>query len=178
MRSIDDLDVQGMRVLVRVDFNVPLQEGADGELQVSDDSRIAGALDTIRELRERGARIVLVSHLGRPKGKRDPKLSLAPVAVRLAELTGAPVKLAGEVVGPETRAATEALAPGEVLLLENVRFEPGEEQNDPAFARELAELADMYVNDAFGTAHRAQASPRASLTCCPTPPGACSNARC
>ena len=158
MRSIDELDVQGKRVLVRVDFNVPLHEGSDGSPEVSDDTRIAAAMDTIRELRERGARVVLVSHLGRPKGKRDPKLSLAPVAARLAELTGAPVNLAPGVVGPAVLAATEALAPGQILLLENVRFEPGEERNDPAFAGELAELADLYVNDAFGTAHRAQAS--------------------
>ncbi len=158
MRSIDDLEVQGKRVLVRVDFNVPLHEGADGSLQVADDTRLAGSLPTIGELRERGARIVLVSHLGRPHGKADPALSLAPVAARLSELTGAPVRLAPAVVGPEVRALTEALEPGEMLLLENVRFEPGEEQNDPAFAASLAELGDIYVNDAFGTAHRAQAS--------------------
>jgi phosphoglycerate kinase len=158
MRSIDDLDVRGRRVLVRVDFNVPLHDGPDGSPEVADDTRIAAALDTIRELRERGARLVLVSHLGRPKGERDSRLSLAPVAARLAELTGAPVTLAPAVVGEQVKALTEDLAPGEILLLENVRFEPGEEQNDPAFARSLAELADLYVNDAFGTAHRAQAS--------------------
>jgi phosphoglycerate kinase len=158
MRSIDELDVQGRRVLVRVDFNVPLHEGADGSPQVADDTRIIAALPTIRELRERGARIVLVSHLGRPKGERDPKLSLAPVATRLAELAGVPVKLSPDVVGEQARRMTEALAPGEILMLENVRFEAGEERNDPAFAHSLAELADVYVNDAFGTAHRAQAS--------------------
>jgi phosphoglycerate kinase len=158
MRSIGDLDVQGRRVLVRVDFNVPLQEGPGGTPQVADETRIRAALATIRELRERGARLVLVSHLGRPKGKHDPALSLAPVATRLAELIGAPVALAPAVVGEEVRELTEALAPGDVLMLENVRFEEGEERNDPAFAASLAELADLYVNDAFGTAHRAAAS--------------------
>jgi phosphoglycerate kinase len=158
MRSIDDLDVQGRRILVRVDFNVPLHEGPDGTPQVADETRITAALPTIRELRERGARLVLVSHLGRPKGKHDPALSLAPVAARLAELIGAPVSLAPGVVGEKVRALTETLAPGEILMLENVRFEEGEERNDPGFARSLAELADLYVNDAFGTAHRAAAS--------------------
>ena len=158
MRSIDDLDVQGRRILVRVDFNVPLHEGPDGTPQVADDTRITAALGTIRELRERGARLVLVSHLGRPKGRRDPALSMAPVAVRLSELIGAPVALAPGVAGDEVRKMTEALAPGEILMLENVRFEAGEERNDPAFASSLAELADLYVNDAFGTAHRAAAS--------------------
>ncbi len=158
MRSIDDLDVQGRRVLVRVDFNVPLHEGPDGSPQVADETRITAALPTIRELRERGARLVLVSHLGRPKGKHDPALSLAPVAARLSELIEAPVALAPGVVGDEVREMTEALAPGEIMMLENVRFEPGEESNDPAFAGSLAELADLYVNDAFGTAHRAAAS--------------------
>ena len=158
MRSIDDLDVDGRRVLVRVDFNVPLTQGPDGEPAVADDTRIVASLPTIEELRSRGARLVLVSHLGRPKGKPDPSLSMAPVAKRLAELTGAKVKLAPGVCGEEVRRESEALAPGDMLLLENVRFEPGEEANDPAFARCLAELADVYVNDAFGTAHRAQAS--------------------
>ncbi|MGO9490211.1 MAG: phosphoglycerate kinase [Solirubrobacteraceae bacterium] len=158
MRSIDDLDVHGRRVLVRVDFNVPLAEGEQGEMVVADDTRIHAVLPTIEELRRRGGRLVLVSHLGRPKGTPDPKLSLAPVARRLAELTGAPVRLAPGVAGPEVAALTRKLGDGEMLLLENVRFEPGEEANDPAFARSLAELADVYVNDAFGTAHRAQAS--------------------
>ena len=158
MRSIDDLDVQGRRVLVRVDFNVPLHQGPDGTPQVADETRITAALPTIRELRARGARLVLVSHLGRPKGKHDPALSLAPVAKRLAELIGAPVALAPAVVGEQVREMTEALAPGEIVMLENVRFEAGEERNDPAFASSLAELADLYVNDAFGTAHRAAAS--------------------
>ena len=158
MRSIDDLDVRGRRVLVRVDFNVPLGQRPDGTTAVADDTRIRASLPTIEELRRDGARLVLVSHLGRPKGKTDPKLSMAPVAARLAELTGADVTLAPGVCGEAVVRAAEQLADGQILLLENVRFEPGEEANDPAFSRCLAELADLYVNDAFGTAHRAQAS--------------------
>jgi phosphoglycerate kinase len=166
MRSIDDLDVHGKRVLVRVDFNVPLDANVDavrgpaagGVPLVSDDTRIAAALATIEELRERGARLVLVSHLGRPKGKRVPELSMAPVADRLRELTGAKVTLAPAVVGDEVMALAEALRDGEILVLENVRFEPGETSNDPEFAKELAALADVYVDDAFGVAHRAHAS--------------------
>jgi len=154
VRSLGDLDVAGRRVLVRVDFNVPL----DGDGQISDDTRIRGSLPTIESLRERGARLILVSHLGRPKGKVVAELSLAPVAARLSELLGVPVKLAPAVVGEAVRELAENLADGEVLLLENVRFEPGEEANDPQLARELAELAELYVNDAFGVAHRAHAS--------------------
>jgi phosphoglycerate kinase len=162
MRSIDDLDVHGRRVLVRVDFNVPL--GADGDVAaggvplVSDDTRIAAALATIEELRARGARLVLVSHLGRPGGRRVPELSLAPVADRLRELTGAKVTLAPAVVGGEVTALAQELRDGDILVLENVRFEPGETRNDPELARELAALADLYVDDAFGVAHRAHAS--------------------
>ena len=158
MRTIDDLDVHGHRVLVRVDFNVPLATDPGGEVEVADDTRIRAALPTIAELRARGARIVLVSHLGRPKGHVDPALSMAPVAARLRELTGVEVVLAPAVVGPQVRALTERLGDGEVLLLENVRFEPGETENDPALARALAELAEVYVDDAFGAAHRAHAS--------------------
>jgi len=158
MRSIEDLDVRGRRVLVRVDFNVPLATGADGAPVVADDTRIVAALDTIEQLRSRGARLVLVSHLGRPKGAPEEGLSMAPVAARLSELTGAPVTLAPAVVGSEVVALTRSLGDGEMLLLENVRFEPGEKRNDPDFARALAELADLYVNDAFGAAHRAHAS--------------------
>jgi phosphoglycerate kinase len=158
MRSLDDLDVARKRVLVRVDFNVPLRERADGKLEVADDTRILAALPTIEELRARGARLVLVSHLGRPDGHRDPRLSMAPVAERLRELAGAPVRLAPEVVGERVKAMADALHDGELLLLENVRFEPGETSNDPEFARALAELADAYVNDAFGVSHRAHAS--------------------
>jgi phosphoglycerate kinase len=153
VKTLLDLgDLDGKRVLVRVDFNVPLKDGA-----VSDDLRIRAALPTIEELRGRGARLVLVSHLGRPK-QREPELSLAPVAERLSELIGAPVKLAPDVIGDDVRAEVDALAPGGVLLLENVRYEPGETNNDPELAHELASLADAYVNDAFGAAHRAHAS--------------------
>ena len=153
MKTLGDLgDVDGKRVLVRVDFNVPLDDGA-----VSDDTRIRAALPTIEELRRRGARLVLVSHLGRPKD-RDPALSLRPVAERLAELTDAEVKLAPGVIGDEVRALADDVTPGNILLLENVRYEPGETDNDPELAGALAELADAYVNDAFGAAHRAHAS--------------------
>jgi phosphoglycerate kinase len=153
VRTLQDLGgVDGKRVLVRVDFNVPLDQGA-----VADDTRIRAALPTIEELRGRGARLVLVSHLGRPKA-REPEFSMRPVADRLAELTDADVTLAPGVVGDDVRALADDLAPGSVLLLENVRYEPGETANDPELAAALAELADLYVNDAFGAAHRAHAS--------------------
>jgi phosphoglycerate kinase len=158
VRSIDDLDVHGRRVLVRLDFNVPLAKGAGGEIEIADDARIRAALPTIEELRGKDARLVLVSHLGRPKREFEPGLSLAPIATRLSELTGAEVRLAPGVVGERVRALTERLGEGELLLLENVRFEEGETDNDPTFACALAELADVYVNDAFGAAHRAHAS--------------------
>jgi phosphoglycerate kinase len=158
MRSIDDLDVSGRRVLMRVDFNVPLGEGPDGARIVADDTRISSALPTIEELRGRGARLILVSHLGRPKGERVQSLSMAPVAARLRELTGADVTLAPDVVGERVAELANGLADGQILLLENVRFEPGETKNDPDLARALAQLADIYVNDAFGTAHRAHSS--------------------
>ncbi|MBV8430144.1 MAG: phosphoglycerate kinase [Solirubrobacterales bacterium] len=153
MKTLDDLgDIAGKRVLVRVDFNVPLKNGA-----VADDTRIRAALPTIKELLDRDARLVLVSHLGRPKD-REPELSIRPVADRLAELSGADVTLAPDVVGDEVKAFTENLNPGQVLVLENVRFEPGETKNDPQLAAALASLADVYVDDAFGAAHRAHAS--------------------
>jgi phosphoglycerate kinase len=151
--SVRDAEVKGRRVLVRVDFNVPL---ADGE--VADDMRIQAALPTIELLRERGAALVLVSHLGRPGGKPDPALSMAPVAKRLGELLGIEVKQASGVIEGEIDLHCGALGPGDVLLLENVRFEPGETENDPKLAESLAQLADLYVNDAFGAAHRAHAS--------------------
>ncbi len=158
MRSIDQLDVRGRRVLVRVDFNVPMAKDEQGTPRVADDTRIVQALPTIEELRGRGARLVLVSHLGRPEGRPEADLSLAPVVERLRELTGSPVTLAPEVVGSRARALAEALCDGEMLVLENVRFQPGETADDPEFARALGELADAYVNDAFGAAHRAHAS--------------------
>jgi phosphoglycerate kinase len=151
--SVRDADVAGRRVLVRVDFNVPLEGGV-----VADDTRIRAALPTIELLRERGAAIVLVSHLGRPQGKPDPALSMRPVGVHLAQLLGTEVHQAAEVVGGDVETMAGGLGPGEVLLLENVRFEPGETENDPVLAGALAELADLYVNDAFGAAHRAHAS--------------------
>jgi phosphoglycerate kinase len=156
VRTISDLgDLEGKRVLVRVDFNVPLDGG-----EVADDTRVRAAMPTIEELRRRGAAVVLVSHLGRPKD-REPELSLRPVAARLGQLLGAEVKLAPEPVGAEAARLARALAPGEVMLLENIRFEPGETNNDAAVARQLADLADVYVDDAFGAAHRAHASTEA-----------------
>ena len=152
--SITDLNLDGKRVFMRVDFNVPL-EASGG---VGDDTRIRAALPTIQYALERGAKLVLASHLGRPKGKPDPKYSLRPAAQRLSELLGQETPLAPDSIGPESRAMVEALKPGKPLMLENVRFHAGEEKNDPEYARGLAELADLYVNDAFGTAHRAHAS--------------------
>jgi len=152
MRRLDEVPLDGRRVLVRVDFNVPLEDG-----RIVEDTRIRAALPTIAYLREHGAKVILASHLGRPKGP-DPKLSLAPVARHLAELTDAHVELAQDVVGPSAQALARGLAPGEILVLENVRFEPGETANDPALAQAFAALADVYVNDAFGSAHRAHAS--------------------
>src|SRR6202161_230381 len=158
MRSLNQLDVQGKRVLVRVDFNVPMATEESGSPTVADDTRIVQALPTIEELRAHGAKLVLVSHLGRPEGRPEADLSLAPVVERLRELTGAHITLAPEVVGPHALALAEALKDGEILVLENVRFMPGETANDPELARALADLADVYVNDAFGAAHRAHAS--------------------
>jgi phosphoglycerate kinase len=152
--SIRDLQMTGERVFIRVDFNVPLERGI-----VGDDTRIRETLPTLRLAIERGARLVVASHLGRPKGKVDPKYSLAPVAARLRELLGKPVGFAPDCVGPETEAKTKSLRDGDVLLLENVRFHPEEEANDPEFSRQLASLCDqMFVCDAFGSAHRAHAS--------------------
>lgn len=153
-KSVSDLAVSGKKVLLRCDFNVPLT----AERTISDDKRIREALPTIRTLLDGGAAVILCSHLGRPKGERNLKYSLAPVAARLTELLGRPVALADDVVGESARAMAAALQPGEVMLLENVRFEAGEEKNDRALSQAFAALADLYVNDAFGTAHRAHAS--------------------
>jgi phosphoglycerate kinase len=153
LRTLDHLDVEGKRVLLRVDFNVPM-EGS----RIVDDSRIQQSLPTFRELLRRGAAVVVATHIDRPGGKVDPALSVRPTADRLAELLGIAVEVAPDVRGAQTQAMAHRLTPGEVLMLENVRFEPGEESNDPAFAAQLAALADCYVNDAFGTAHRAHAS--------------------
>ena len=152
-RSVEEIDARDKKVLVRVDFNVPLEDG-----RIGDDTRVRAALPTIEALRKQGARLILVSHLGRPDGRPVEQLSLKPVAERLSELLGAPVATAADCVGLAAQRAVDALRPGEVLLLENVRFHAEEEQNDPAFAKQLASLADLYVNDAFGTAHRAHAS--------------------
>jgi phosphoglycerate kinase len=152
-RGLDALEVAGRRVLCRVDFNVPLQDGA-----ISDDTRIRAALPTIALLCERGARVILCAHLGRPKGKPDPAASLQPVREHLADLLGRPVAWAGDCIGPVAEQAVADLRDGDVLLLENLRFHAGETANEPAFAAALAQLADVYVNDAFGAAHRAHAS--------------------
>src|SRR3712207_6464554 len=151
-RSVRDLDVSGKRVLVRVDFNVPIKDG-----EVTDDTRIQRALPTIRYLLEQGARPVLISHLGRPKGEPDPKYAMDPVAKRLEELLGEPVKKLDAATGPESEEALNDLDKG-VVLLENSRFYPGETKNDPEFSEQLASLADLYVDDAFGAAHRAHAT--------------------
>ena len=154
---IEDLQVKGKRVLVRVDFNVPLEE-SEGGVTVGDDRRIQESLPTIRWLARHGARTVLMSHLGRPKGKPDPKQGMAPVAARLTELLGTPVAVAPDCIGAPVKAMVDRLKDGEILLLENLRFHAEEEKNDTEFAKGLAALGDLYVNDAFGTAHRAHAS--------------------
>ena len=153
-KTIEDINPQGKRVLVRCDFNVK----QDDNLNITDDKRIVAALPTIKYLMDKGARVILCSHLGRPKGEVNPKFSLAPVAARLSEHLGVEVKMASDVVGESAKALSASLKDGEVMLIENVRFHKEEEKNDPAFAKELASLAELYVNDAFGTAHRAHAS--------------------
>jgi phosphoglycerate kinase len=152
-KTVADVDVKGKRVLMRVDFNVPL-EGS----RITDDRRIAQALPTIKNVLDRGGRLILMSHLGRPKGGPEPKYSLKPAADRLGELLHKPVKFANESIGPEIEKQSRELKDGEVLLLENVRFHKEEEKNDPNFAQQLAKLGDVYINDAFGTAHREHAS--------------------
>jgi phosphoglycerate kinase len=155
--SIRELDLKGRSVFMRVDFNVPLDEAG----AITDDTRIRASMPSIQYALERGARLILASHLGRPKGKPNPKMSLRPVATRLSELLGKPVKFVADCVGPEAQSAAAALQDGGVLLLENLRFHPEEEKNDPNFARQLAKLANLFVMDAFGSAHRAHASTEA-----------------
>ncbi len=152
-KTIEDIDVSGKKVLVRCDFNVPLDNGT-----ITDDKRIRESLKTIQYLVDHNAKVILCSHLGRPKGEFNLKYSLAPVAKRLSELLGKDVAMASDVIGPDAKAKAAALKDGDVMLLENVRFHKEEEKNDPAFAKELASLAEIYVNDAFGTSHRAHAS--------------------
>ncbi|WP_295865326.1 phosphoglycerate kinase [uncultured Oscillibacter sp.] len=154
-KTVQDVDVHGKKVLLRCDFNVP-QDKETGA--ITSDKRIVAALPTIRYLLENGAAVIACSHLGKPKGERKPELSLAPVAKRLSELLDRPVLFAADTVGPDAKAKAAALKPGEILLLENTRFEPGETKNDPALAKELASLAELFVSDAFGTVHRAHAS--------------------
>ena len=153
-KTIEDIQVTGKKVLVRCDFNVPMDENK----VITDENRLRGALPTIKYLMEHGAKVILCSHLGRPKGEFNMKYSLKPVADRLSQLLGTDVKMAEDVIGPSARKLASELNDGEVMLLENVRFHKEEEKNDPAFSKELASLAEMYVNDAFGTAHRAHAS--------------------
>jgi phosphoglycerate kinase len=158
-KTIRDVDFKKKRAFVRVDFNVPLKDGGAGSPRtVTDDTRIRASLPTIHYLLNAGAAVILASHLGRPKGGPDPKFSLAPAAARLSELIGKPVKLVPDCVGTVAEEAAAAMTPGDVVLLENVRFHPEEEKNDPTFAQKLSVLADIYVNDAFGSAHRAHAS--------------------
>lgn len=164
--TVRDVDVAGKRVLVRVDFNVPLKDGF-----VADDTRIRAALPTIAYLRERGAKVVLMSHLGRPKDGPDPALTMDPVALRLGELLAAPVRKVDELAGPGVEAAVEAMQPGDVLLLENSRFDKREKKNDPALVQELARLGDLFVNDAFSAAHRAHVTTAGLAEVLPTVAG-------
>ncbi|MGH7016391.1 MAG: phosphoglycerate kinase [Caulobacteraceae bacterium] len=156
IRSLDDADVRGRRVLVRVDFNLPMAGG-----RPTDDSRLRAALPTLRKLKDAGAKIILVSHLGRPRGRFDESMSLRPLAAKLAELLGSPVAFGDDCAGPAARKSAETLNAGDVLLLENLRFHPGEEANDSDFAAELASMADLYVADALSVCHRAHASTEA-----------------
>ena len=152
-KTVEDIDVKGKKVLVRCDFNVPLADGV-----ITDDKRIRESVKTLKYLLDNGAAVIACSHLGRPKGEFNMKYSLAPVAARLSQLLGMDVIMASDVIGEDAKAKAAALKPGQIMLLENVRFHKEEEKNDPAFAKELASMADIYVNDAFGTAHRAHAS--------------------
>jgi phosphoglycerate kinase len=155
--TVRDLSVRGKRVFMRVDYNVPMEE-KDGQMVINDATRIVETLPTLRLLIEQGAKLILAAHLGRPKGKREPSMSLRPVAAKLADLLGCPVAFADDCIGPKVEQTVSVMQPGDVLLLENVRYYKEEEANDPAFAEKLAKVADIYVNDAFGAAHRAHAS--------------------
>jgi len=155
--TVKDLNVRGQRVLMRVDYNVPLEE-RDGQMAITDATRIVETLPTLKLLIEQGAKVILMAHLGRPKGKREPSMSLRPVAAKLADLLGIPVAFADDCVGEKVEKTVGVMKPGDVLLLENVRYYDAEEANEPAFAEKLAKVADLYVNDAFGAAHRAHAS--------------------
>jgi len=152
--TIEDLDLRGKRVFCRVDFNVPLDENG----KITDDTRIVAAVPSLQKIIGKGAKLILASHLGRPKGQPNPKYSLAPVAPYLSKILGRPVAMATDCIGPQVEGLVSFMGPGDVVLLENLRFHAGEEKNDPHFCQELARLADVYVNDAFGTAHRAHAS--------------------
>ena len=152
-KTVRDVDLKGKRVIMRADFNVPL----DGDL-ITDDTRIQAALPTIQYVLDHGASLILMSHLGRPGGEVKPEMSLAPVAKRLSELLDQPVTMAPDTVGPEVKALADGMEPGDVMLLENTRFHAGEKKNDPEYAKQMADMADIFVNDAFGTAHRAHAS--------------------
>ena len=167
-KTIEDVDVTGKRVLVRCDFNVPLKDGV-----ITDPKRIVEALPTIKYLADKGAKVILCSHLGRPKGEFNMKYSLAPVAEKLTELLGKKVELAKDVIGEDAKAKVAALKNGDVMLLENVRFHKEEEKNDPEFSKALGQFADVYVNDAFGTAHRAHASTAGVAMFCPGIPAVC-----
>src|ERR1051325_7655606 len=153
--TVRDLNVRGKRVFLRVDYNVPLEE-RDGQVVITDATRIIETLPTLRLLIERGGKLILAAHLGRPKAKREPSMSLRPVAVKLADLLGCPVAFVADCMGEKVEKTVGLLRPGDVLLLENVRYYKEEEANDPAFAEKLAQLADVFANDAFGAAHRAR----------------------
>src|SRR5437870_4114868 len=158
--TVKDLNLRGKRVFVRVDYNVPLEEKA-GEMSITDATRIVETLPTLRRLIEQGAKLILASHLGRPKGRREPSMSLRPIAAKLADLLGRPVAFVDDCIGEKVEKTVGIMQPGDVLLLENVRFYHEEEENDRGFAEKLAKIADIYVNDAFGAAHRAHASTEA-----------------
>src|SRR5258706_9133260 len=155
--TVKDLKVRGKRVIVRVDYNVPMEE-KDGQMVINDVTRIEETLPTLRLLVKNGAKIILMAHLGRPDGKKEPTMSLRPVASKLAEILGAPVAFLDETTGARVEQYVSLMKAGDIVLLENVRFHSEEERNDPGFAEQLAKLADVYVNDAFGAAHRAHAS--------------------